>query len=65
MSSDFERALEKYAELTLKVGLNFQPGQRLFIRAPIQTAPLVRLVAAHAYKMGARFVDVLWGDDQL
>ncbi len=65
MSNDFESTLAKYAGLALKVGLNFQPGQRLFIRAPIQTAPLVRLVTAHAYKMGARLVSVLWGDDQL
>ncbi len=72
MSSEFEQNLEKYAEVVVKVGLNLQPGQRLLIGtpmanflAPIETAPLVRLIAAEAYRVGARLVDVLWGDDHL
>ena len=73
MSDEFAQKMSKYAELALNVGLNLQPGQRLKIRGaalgnlgtPIQTAPLVRIIAASAYKLGARFVDVIWGDDQL
>jgi aminopeptidase len=72
MSYDFQQMLLKYAELTVRVGLNLQPGQRLVIGdplfnfgVPIQVAPLVRLIAASAYKAGARFVDVMWGDDRL
>ncbi|MCK4898929.1 MAG: aminopeptidase [Anaerolineales bacterium] len=61
--------LEKYAELTLKVGVNLQEGQRLCIgrppgfHTPIQAAPLVEVLASKAYQMGARYVDVLWIDD--
>jgi aminopeptidase len=73
MSSEFEQNLERYAELIVKVGLNLQPGQRLLIGAPaffsagapIQTAPLVRLIAASAYEAGAKLVDVMWSDDAL
>lgn len=73
MLSEFEVNLEKYAELIVTVGLNVQPGQRLLIGAPIrgfrgtplELAPLVRLIAAKAYQVGARLVDVIWNDDQL
>ncbi|MFX1599967.1 MAG: aminopeptidase [Promethearchaeota archaeon] len=72
MSSEFEQNLEKYAEVILRVGLNLQPGQRLLIGtapynygAPIELAPLVRLITKKAYQMGARFVEVFWDDDQL
>ena len=63
MSQPDEQLLQKYAELTVHVGLNLQPGQRLLVRAPVETAPFVRLVAANAYKAGARYVDVQWSDE--
>ena len=62
---DFEQNLQKYAELSVKVGLNLQPGQRLAIHANLEAAPFVRLVATHAYQAGCRLVDVLWDDDPL
>lgn len=73
MSSEFEQRLEKYAEVILKIGLNLQPKQRLLIGGPtsssdgisFETAPLVRIIAKKAYQMGARLVDVVWGDEQL
>lgn len=65
MTPDFDRALSAYAELIVKVGLNLQPGQRLIVRAPIEAAPLVRAVAAHAYDLGARLVEAVWSDPQL
>ena len=73
MSTEFDQNLEKYAEVILKVGLNLQPGQRLLIGAPIppnygtplELAPLVRIITEKAYQMGARFVEVLWDDEQL
>jgi len=72
MQSEFEKNLEKYAEVIVKVGLNIQPGQRLVIGPPygflgteLETAPLVRLIAAKAYQAGARLVDVMWNDEQL
>jgi len=66
MTLTFEQKLQNYAELAIRVGLNLQPGQRLMIRrAPIDCAPLVRALAAGAYKAGARLVDVMWQDEQL
>jgi aminopeptidase len=71
MIADFEQKLQKYADVTVKVGLNLQPGQRLIIGGPltrgvdIQLAGLVRMLATSAYKAGARYVDVIWGDPEL
>jgi aminopeptidase len=62
---DFEQNLQKYAEITLNVGLNLQPGQRLVIYADLEAASFVRLVAAYAYQAGCRLVDVIWDDDPL
>jgi len=64
--------LEEYAELAVKIGVNLQPGQRLLILGPLasggvslEAAPLVRHIAASAYRAGARLVETLWGDDSL
>jgi len=65
MTPEFDRALGRYAELIVKVGLNLQPGQRLMVRAPIEAAPLARVVAAHAYDSGARLVETLYNDPQM
>jgi len=66
MTTDFQQTLEKYAELAVKVGVNLQPGQRLWIRAiPLDVAPLVRAVVAKAYQHGSRLVTVLWEDEHL
>ena len=67
-----ERQLEIYGELTVKVGLNLQPGQRLMIIGPLanggvslEAAPLVRAVAGAAYRAGAQLVEAVWGDEAL
>lgn len=57
--------LSRYADVIVQVGLGLRPGQRLLVRADLQTAPLVRAVARSAYRAGARLVDVIWGDEQL
>ncbi len=48
MSLSFEQMLENYADLAVKVGVNVQPGHCLVVRAPIETAPLVRLIVTSA-----------------
>jgi len=66
-----EEMLAKYAEAIVKVGLNIRAGQRLIITlaanrgVPIQFAPLVREVAKAAYAVGAKYVDVVWGDEEM
>lgn len=60
---DFTTKLGNLATLAVQVGNNLQPHQRLFIRSPLEAAPLVRLVARSAYLAGASLVDVVWTDD--
>jgi len=62
----FEQKLQRYADLTVKVGLNLQPGQRLIIYAEqLEVAPMVRAVTESAYKHGCRLVTVHWIDAEL
>lgn len=65
MTPEFTRSLSRYADLIIRVGLNLQPGQRLIVRAPLEAAPLARLVAAAAYDLGSPLVDVVYSDPQL
>lgn len=71
MSYTSQESLQKYAELVVRVGLNLREGQRLLINSLttrgvlLHNAPLVREVAKAAYKAGARYVDVLWSDEEL
>ena len=52
----------RLAELAVDFGANLQPGQLLFVQAEPAHAPLVRAVAAAAYRRGARFVDAFYFD---
>ncbi|MEH6943800.1 aminopeptidase [Bacillus sp. JJ722] len=61
----FEKKLEKYAEIAVKVGINVQKGQTLVISASISAADFVRKVCRVAYKHGAHYVYVHWHDEQL
>lgn len=72
MSLSIDSVLRTYADLAVKVALNLQPGQRLIVIGPLanggvslDAAPLVRSVAASAYRAGASYVEVLWGDEAL
>ncbi|MBN2172033.1 MAG: aminopeptidase [Candidatus Krumholzibacteriota bacterium] len=64
MSLSFDQMLQNYADLAVRIGVGLQPGQRLMLRAPVECAPLTRLVVDKAYQAGARLVEVLWGDEQ-
>ena len=68
----FEQKLEIYGDLAVRVALNLQPGQRLLIIGPLmnggvslEAAPLVRHIAASAYRAGAELVEPIWGDEKL
>jgi aminopeptidase len=66
-----QELLRKYAEAVVKVGLNLRAGQRLIITnavargVPPAARPFVHEIAKAAYAAGARFVDVIWGDEEL
>ncbi|MDR7002577.1 aminopeptidase [Neobacillus niacini] len=61
--SQFQKNLEKYAELAVKVGVNIQKGQTLVVNAALDAAEFVRLVVKKAYEAGAYNVVVNWADD--
>ena len=66
-----QKLLKKYAEAVVKVGLNLREGQRLIITYSVSrgvsfhAAPFVHEVAKAAYAAGARYVDVIWGDEEM
>ncbi|MCF6460226.1 aminopeptidase [Clostridium sp. Cult3] len=62
---DFNIMLDEYAKLCVEVGINLQKGQPLVINAPVEGADFVRLVAKHAYALGAKEVHVNWNDEAL
>jgi aminopeptidase len=53
---------ERLAQLAVAFGANLQPGQILFIQAETGHEALARAIAEHAYRLGARFVDVSYFD---
>ncbi|MEW9502009.1 aminopeptidase [Jeotgalibacillus marinus] len=61
MSHDTQ--LNRYAELAVKVGVNVQQGQYLWISAPVGTENFVRKVVRNAYEEGASNVHVQWHDE--
>ncbi|MCA1062694.1 aminopeptidase [Rossellomorea sp. AcN35-11] len=63
--SNPEERLKRYAELAIKVGVNVQPGQPLWISAPLGTETFVRIVVKEAYLAGAKNVHVQWYDEEI
>ena len=59
----FEQKLDRLAEVAVRVGLNLRAGQELVITASTEALPLVRRIAEHAYKAGAKLVVPLLFDD--
>ena len=55
--------LDRLAEVAVRTGLNLQPGQDLVLTAPVGALPLVRRVAAAAYRAGAGLVSPILSDD--
>ena len=65
MSINFNQNLSKYAELVVKVGVNIQKGQFLYIAASTDSLELARLITRKAYEVGARQVFVDLSDDEI
>lgn len=66
-----QELLGKYAEAIVKVGLNLRAGQRLIIfNATARGIPpagreLTHAVTRAAYQAGARYVEAIWGDEEM
>jgi len=57
--------LERLAETAVKVGLRLQPGQDLFLTAPVSALPLAQRIVAEAYKAGAGLVTPILSDEEI
>ena len=66
-----QELLQKYAQAIVKVGLNLQKGQRLVIfnatsrGVPPAGRALVNEVTKAAYAAGAKYVEAIWGDEEM
>jgi aminopeptidase len=58
MTTDIERYTDAMAELVVRFGANVQPGQVVAIGAEPGKEEMVRAIAEHAYRAGAKFVDL-------
>jgi aminopeptidase len=58
-----DHLLDKYAELTIRSGLNLRAGQQVLMTAPLEAVELVRRLTHHAYKAGATLVTTLYNDE--
>jgi len=65
LSNAVSERLEPYAELIIRVGVNVQPGQTVYVTALVEHAPLVRALTRAAYGAGARLVDVRYVDNHV
>jgi aminopeptidase len=57
--------LGRLAETAVKVGLRLQPGQDLYLTAPVAALPLARAITAEAYKAGAGLVTPIFSDEEI
>lgn len=71
LNQGHQELLKEYAEAIVKVGLNLRAGQRLIITnaasrgVPPAGRELVHEVTSAAYAAGARYVEVIWGDEEM
>jgi aminopeptidase len=63
-SLEFEKNLERLAEVAVHAGLGLASGQELVMTATLDALPLARLITKHAYKAGARLVTTLFTDEE-
>ncbi len=65
-SADPDERCRALARLAVRVGANVAPGQDVVVLAyDVTQAPIARAVAAEAYATGARYVSVVYWDQQV
>lgn len=57
--------LEKYADLAAGVGINLIKNQPVVITASLDSAVFARLCAQKLYDYGAKYVHIMWHDNEL
>ena len=63
-SAQFEKNLDRLAEIAVRAGLGLAAGQELVMTATLDAVPLARRITEHAYKAGATLVTTLFGDEE-
>jgi aminopeptidase len=61
---EFEKNLDRLAEVAVRAGLGLAPGQELVMTATLDAVPLARRITEHAYKAGAKLVTTLFTDEE-
>jgi aminopeptidase len=64
-ATDQQARIDRYAELVVRIGVNVQPGQPVFVRGDLSHAPIAEAVAEQAYRAGASRVIVSYDDPQV
>ena len=63
-TTEFEKNLDRLAEVAVRAGLGLAPGQQLVMTATLDAVPLARRITAQAYKAGASLVTTLFSDEE-
>ena len=63
-TKDFEKNLDRLAEVAVRAGLGLAPGQELVMTATLDAVPLARRITEHAYKAGASLVTTIYTDEE-
>ncbi|MDR7855571.1 aminopeptidase [Tissierella sp.] len=62
---NFQRNLDKYARLAVKVGINLKEKEGLIVTGNAVTLPLARAIMREAYDAGAKHVEFQLNDDEM
>ena len=63
-ATEFERNLDRLAEVAVHTGLGLAPGQEMVMTATLEAVPLARRITEHAYKAGAWLVTPFFTDEE-
>ena len=61
---EFEKKLDRLAEVAVRAGLGIGRGQELLMTATLEAVPLARRITEHAYKAGAALVTTIFADEE-
>jgi aminopeptidase len=61
---EFEKKLDRLAQVAVHSGLGLASGQELVMTATLDAIPLARRITEHAYKAGAALVTTLYTDEE-
>ena len=62
---DTNTLMDRYAELAVRVGVNVEEGQNVIVMGLVENAAFIRRVVEAAYRAGARYVEVDYGDQHV